>query len=61
MSTKKKAKGRPPKKPKEKMYFGILCTEKECEAVWKLINQFGVEIAAKPNISEFFLRKIGVR
>ncbi len=58
MSTQK---GRPPKKPKELMFFGIKCTKKERDAVWKLIGQFGIDIGGRPTVSDFFLRKIGIR
>jgi hypothetical protein len=57
----KKAKGRPPKKPAEFMFFGIKCTKKERAEVWEQIGQHGIDIGGRPTVSDFFLKKIGIR
>jgi hypothetical protein len=54
-------KGRPAKKPKELMFFGIKCTKDERDQVWKMIGEYGVQIKGRPTVSNFFLEKIGIR
>ena len=56
-----KRKGRPAKNPPEVMRFGIKCTDAEKKAVWKKLNQRGVELSSNLTVSEFFLQAIGVR
>lgn len=61
MAKKKDNRGRPPKDPPEKMYFGIKCTEAERKQVMTLINQEGAKTGARITHSDFFLKLAGVR
>ncbi len=56
-----KKKGRPEKIPKEKMYFGILCTEVEAEKARDLMRRDAVKGGRKMIISDYWLRLAGIR
>jgi hypothetical protein len=54
-------KGRPAKKPPEKMYFGVKCTEAEAERVKHRIREDSYKKKRKVTVSDFILRGIGIR
>ena len=46
-------------KVKEKMYFGISCTEKEKREVWKKLHKSAGD--ENLTVSDYFLRLTGIR
>lgn len=57
----KKGKGRPKKIPEEKMHFGVICTESEAETVRDSIRKESYKKKKRITVSEYILRKIGIR
>ena len=56
-----KKKGRPIKDPPEKMFFGIICTEAERDAIYTKINAYKIQTGKQVTNSEYFLAALGIR